>query len=33
MFLWIDVSPLEDTYDLVMNEALSKGVLAVPGFA
>jgi hypothetical protein len=33
MFLWIDVSPLEDTYDLVMNEALNKGVLAVPGFA
>ncbi len=33
MFLWIDVSPLEDTYELVMNEALEKGVLAVPGFA
>lgn len=33
MFLWLDVSPIKDSYDLVMNEALSKGVLAVPGFA
>lgn len=33
MFLWIDVSPLPDTYDLVMNNALAKGVLAIPGFA
>lgn len=33
MFLWLDVSPIKDSYDLVMNEALAKGVLAVPGFA
>lgn len=33
MFLWIDVSPLPDTYDLVMNNALARGVLAIPGFA
>ncbi|KAJ9108584.1 hypothetical protein QFC19_002300 [Naganishia cerealis] len=33
MFLWIDVSPLPDTYELVMNNALAKGVLAIPGFA
>ncbi|KAJ9115906.1 hypothetical protein QFC22_005049 [Naganishia vaughanmartiniae] len=33
MFLWIDVSPVPDTYDLVMNNALAKGVLAIPGFA
>jgi tryptophan aminotransferase len=33
MFLWIDVSPLPDTYDLVMGKALAKGVLAIPGFA
>jgi tryptophan aminotransferase len=35
MFLWIDVkeSGIEDTQKLIMEEALAKGVLAVPGFA
>ncbi|KAJ9107698.1 hypothetical protein QFC21_001158 [Naganishia friedmannii] len=33
MFLWINVSPVPDTYDLVTNNALAKGVLAIPGFA
>jgi len=35
MFLWIDLSPsgIKDSYDLILKEALAKGVLAVPGFA
>jgi DNA-binding transcriptional MocR family regulator len=33
MFLWIDCSPIDDTADLVQKEALTLGVLAVPGFA
>jgi DNA-binding transcriptional MocR family regulator len=33
MFLWIDCSPIDDTKDLVQKEALTLGVLAVPGFA
>lgn len=33
MFLWIDVSPIEDSASLVQKEALELGVLAVPGFA
>lgn len=35
MFLWIDLSPagVEDSYSLIREEALAKGVLAVPGFA
>ena len=35
MFLWIDVqeSGILDTQKLIMEEALAKGVLAVPGFA
>lgn len=35
MFLWIDLSPggIEDSYSLIRNEALAKGVLAVPGAA
>lgn len=33
MFLWIDMSPagITDSYSLIRNEALAKGVLAVPG--
>lgn len=33
MFLWIDLSPagITDSYSLIRNEALAKGVLAVPG--
>ncbi|KAK4685239.1 tryptophan aminotransferase, partial [Tremellales sp. Uapishka_1] len=35
MFLWIDLAPsgITDTYNLVLTEALAKGVLAVPGFS
>lgn len=35
MFLWIDMSPagITDSYQLIRNEALAKGVLAVPGQA
>lgn len=35
MFLWIDLSPggIQDSYKLIRNEALAKGVLAVPGQA
>lgn len=33
MFLWIDVSPIQDSADLVEREARELGVLAVPGFA
>lgn len=35
MFLWIDLSPagIKDSYQLIRNEALAKGVLAVPGAA
>ncbi|BEI85072.1 hypothetical protein CcaverHIS002_0504730 [Cutaneotrichosporon cavernicola] len=35
MFLWIDMSPagITDSYKLIRNEALAKGVLAVPGQA
>ncbi|KAH8081806.1 pyridoxal phosphate-dependent transferase [Filobasidium floriforme] len=33
MFLWIDVSPIDDSSDLVQKEARELGVLAVPGFA
>ncbi|KAL1407665.1 hypothetical protein Q8F55_007098 [Vanrija albida] len=35
MFLWIDLSPagVTDSYSLIRNEALAKGVLAVPGQA
>ena len=35
MFLWIDLSPagIDDSYDLIRNEALAKGVLCVPGLA
>jgi tryptophan aminotransferase len=35
MFLWIDMSPagITDSWSLIRNEALAKGVLAVPGSA
>ena len=35
MFLWIDVkeSGIEDTEKLILEQAIAKGVLAVPGFA
>lgn len=35
MFLWLDLSPagIEDTFELIRHEALTKGVLAVPGYA
>ena len=35
MFLWIDLSPagIEDSFELIREKALAKGVLAVPGKA
>lgn len=35
MFLWLDLSPsgVKDSFDLIRNQALAKGVLAVPGYA
>jgi hypothetical protein len=31
MFCWVEINDIDDTYDLVLKEALAKGVLAVPG--